>query len=99
MPELLGHHGVRGAFLPGIAHGLPSDELIYVEDRRQEGVPDDHERGQTQGDDYTSESITWPDRRSNDHRRDQSDREPDRRILHVAEHDVTLARQTRAQPT
>ena len=81
---------------PPVFCGLSPDELVYVEDRRQQEVPDDHERGQTQGNDYTSESVNWPNRRPHEHRRNQSDREPDRRILHVAEHEVTLARQTRA---
>ena len=85
-------------FPPGVFIRPTLSELIYVEDLRQEEVPDDHERAQTEGNDYTSESVTWPNRRPHEHRRNQSDREPDRRILHVAEHEVTLARQTRAQP-
>jgi len=77
---------------PGTSFGLPSDELIDVEDRRQEEVPDDHERDQTEGNDHTSESVTGPDRRPHDHRRGQADRKPGCRILHVAEHEVTVAR-------
>jgi hypothetical protein len=73
---------------------LPSDELVDVEELRQEEVPDDHEHDQTQGNNNTSESLTGCDHRSNDHRRDQADRKPDRRILHVAEHELTLARRT-----
>jgi hypothetical protein len=68
---------------------LSPDELVYVEDRRQQEVHDDHERGQTQGNDYTSESVTWPDRRPNDHRRGKADRKPGCRKLHVTEHEVT----------
>ena len=73
---------------------LPSDELVYVEELRQEEVPDDHEHDQTHGNNNTSESLTRPDHRSNDRPRDQADRKPDRRILHVAEHELTLARPT-----
>jgi hypothetical protein len=76
--------------------GLPSNELIHVEDRRQEEVPDDHERDQTEGNDHTSESVTGPDRRPDDHHRDQADGKPERRILHVAKHEVTLAPGTRS---
>ncbi len=71
--------------------GLLSDELINIEDVRQEEVPDDHERDQTEGNDHTSESVTGPDCRPHDHRRGQADRKPDCRILHVAKHEVTLA--------
>jgi hypothetical protein len=71
--------------------GLLSDELINIEDVRQEEVPDDHERDQTEGNDHTSESVTGPDSRSHDRRRGQADRKPDCRILHVAKHEVTLA--------
>ena len=73
---------------------LPSDELVYVEELRQEEVPVDHEHDQTHGNNNTNESFTGPDHRSNDHPRDQADRKPDRRILHVAEHELTLARPT-----
>jgi hypothetical protein len=84
-------HGSAAA--PDAVHPrwLSPDELVYVEERRQQEVPDDHERGQTQGNDYTSESVTWPDRRPNDHRRGQADRKPGCRKLHVTEHEVTLA--------
>ena len=73
---------------------LPSDELVYVEELRQEEVPDDHEHDETHDNNNTSESLTRPDHRSNDRPRDQADRKPDRRILHVAEHELTLARPT-----
>jgi hypothetical protein len=89
MPELSRTTAYVG--FPRFFCGLSPDELVHVEDRRQEEVPDDHERGQTQGNDYTSESVTWPDRRPNDHRRRQADRKPGCRKLHVTEHEVTLA--------
>ena len=72
--------------------GLPSNEPIHVEDRRQEEVPDDHEHDQTEGNDPTSESVTGPDRRPHDHRRGQTQQKPGCRILHVAEHESTVAR-------
>jgi hypothetical protein len=71
--------------------GLPSDELINIEDVRQDDVPDDHERDQTEGNDHASESVTGADCRPHDHRRGQADRKPDCRVLHVAKHEVTLA--------
>lgn len=88
------HHGV-GRTLPSASSFVQSsDELVYVEDLRQEEVPDDDERDQTHGNDNTSEALTGPDHRSNDHRRDQADRKPQRRILHVAEHELTLVGRT-----
>jgi transposase, IS6 family len=76
---------------PGGFCGLLSDELINIEDVRQEEVPDDHERDQTEGYDHTSESVTGPDCRPHNHRSGQADRKPDCRILYVAKHEVTLA--------
>jgi hypothetical protein len=78
-------------FMPGGFCGLLSDELINIEDVRQEEVPDEYERDQTDGNDHTSESVTGPDCRPHDHRRGQADRKPDCRVLHVAKHEVTLA--------
>ncbi len=72
------------------------DKLINIEDVRQDDVPDDHERDQTEDNDHTSESVTGPDRRPDDHHRDQVDGKPERRILHVAKHEVTLAAGTRS---
>ena len=86
------HHRLRSNGFPsGGFCGLLSDELINIEDVRQEEVPDDHDRNQTEGNDHTSESVTGPDCRPHDHRRGQADRKPDCRILHVAKHEVTLA--------
>jgi hypothetical protein len=80
---------------PASSFDVPSSELIYVEDLRQEEVPDDHEGDQTEGNDHTSESVAWPDHHPNDRRRAQADRKPERRILHVAEHEVTMATRVR----
>ena len=77
--------------------GLTSDELVYVEDVGQEDVSDDHSRDQRNGNDDTSESLTGPNRRTDDHHRDQADRKPKRRILHVAEHEVTLPPSSRSE--
>jgi hypothetical protein len=91
------HHGLRSkGSRPAAFCGLLSDELINIEDVRQEEVPDDHERDQTEGNDHTSESVTGPNCRPHDHRRGQADRKPDCRILHVAKHEVTLAPGTRS---
>ena len=70
---------------------LPSGELVYVQDLRQDDVPDDDKRDQTQADDDAGEPVAGPDRCADDERRDQADGEPGRRILHVAEHGATVA--------
>jgi hypothetical protein len=89
--EELGSHTCRTSS-SATSFGLPSHELIHVEDLRQEEVPDDHERDQTERNDHTSESVTGPDHRAHDHRPGQADQKPECRILHVAEHEVTVAR-------
>jgi hypothetical protein len=58
---------------PASSFDVPSSELIYVEDLRQEEVPDDHEGDQTEGNDHTSESVAWPDHHPNDRRRAQAE--------------------------
>src|SRR5262245_3358589 len=54
-------------------------------------VPGDHECSERKANDDARESPGQPNSRADDDRRDQADGKPYRRILHVGEHDMTLA--------